>query len=317
MTTIAGPQLFRTSAHAANPGELQQALTATWQELGAAGNDVARAVTINFVAVGRAGSDGAAATADMQGALDHLIRRSPARAFLVTIDAAAARPAVEVRAIARDRGSSRHVLLESIAVRLPPSWSPHVPGLVRPLLINDLPTHVYWADDWHDSAAFDAMRALGDHTVVDSRRFTLPAVQLPELHRARTTGGPVTDLDWLRLRPWRRACAEGFERLHFLPGTTVQGVIRHGRGGTSTATLLAHWLESRLGAQLALEEGETPDSALENVTLRFAEQELEVTRTGSCVLLKASTPAVCYLPLRLPGSRGNEGELLAAAIDIA
>lgn len=313
MTTLTGPQLFRTSAHAADPWELQQALTATWQELGAAGNDVARAMTINFVAVGRAG----ATTADMRVAVDHLIRRSPARAFLVTIDAAATRPTVEVQAIARDRGSSRHVLLESIAVRLPPSWSTHVPGLVRPLLINDLPTHVYWADDWRDPAAFDAMRALGEHTIVDSRRFSLPAVQLPELQRARAKDGPVTDLDWLRLRPWRRACAEGFERLHFAPGTTVQGVIRHGHGGTSTATLLAHWLESRLGARLALEEGDTPDPTLENVTLRFAEQELEVTRTGTCVLLKASTPDVCYLPLRLPGSRGSEGELLAAAIDIA
>ena len=55
----------------------------------------------------------------------------------------------------------------------------------------------------------------------------------------RRRGQHITDLSWLRLRPWRRALAEAFERVPWTPGTKASGSVRHGRMATAAAILLA------------------------------------------------------------------------------
>lgn len=307
------PAMVRTPPRSCQPRDLGDALGTLWRTASDNGGDVARALTINFIAVAHDHDEFA-----LRQVAERLVHRSPARALLLSIDDALRQPEVEVAAVTRCNGKVRDVVLEEIFVRLPSSWFTHVPGLMRPLLISDLPTHLYWACDWSRDGRFEELHALADHSVVDSRRFSLPAVQLAELDSVRNDAHPITDLSWLRLRPWRRALAEAFGRVVWQPGTSTNGVIRHGRAGASTAILLAQWLQARLGARIVLEASGADDgSCPEAVTLTFAGCDIEASAIDRRVVVQVTTPAQCFLPFRLPLSGGTDGDLLAAAIDIA
>ncbi len=314
MTSTTDRELVRLPARVAEPTDVRAALRALWQDSDTEGVDTARAVTINFIGVTKHPRD---QDDPMRAAADDLVRRSPARVFLLHVDDSLQEPSVEVSATMRQRGNTRFVIAEEIHVQAPGNWFSHVPGLVRPLLIHDLPTHVFWADDWDDRERFAAMRRLGDHCLVDTQRFTLPAVQLPELADARATGRRITDLNWLRLRPWRRALAEAFERIRWRSDSQVTGLVRHGTAGTAAAILLAEWLQDRLAARIELEECDHPDGCPESVRLQFDGNTIQVGSSPTCLTMNASTEAECFLPLRLPRSRRSDGGLLAAAIDIA
>lgn len=318
MSTAAGPELVRVGPRPTPPADVRGALRAVWRSACDGDRDVARAVTVNFVAV--AAARDAAAVRD---ATDRLMRRSPARAFLLFVDEARREPEAEVGAVTRSSGRTCDVLLEEIRIELPPAWFRHVPGLVRPLLIHDLPTCLYWTlygarELCDDAGGFDAMRRLADHCIVDSGRFSSPAAQLADLAARGGAGAPFTDLTWLRLRPWRRALAEGFERVAWREGLAVEGVVRHGRGGAAAAILLAQWLEQRLDARIALEEtADEGELCPQSVAVRFDGCEIRASGGEKCLTVHVTTADRCLLPLRLPRSSGTAGDLLAAAIDIA
>ncbi|MCA8952945.1 MAG: glucose-6-phosphate dehydrogenase assembly protein OpcA [Planctomycetes bacterium] len=315
--------LIRVAPRPTTPADLPDALRGLWSAAGDDGGDVTRAVTMNFVALARDGEM-------LTEVAERLMRRSPARAFLLTIDDSLDEPVTAVAAVLRCSGVSkcRDVLIEEIRIRLPQSWFSHVPGLVRPLLIHDLPTHLYVADlfgidgagpgDWTDSRELAALRALSDHCIIDSRRFRVPGVQLAAIAELRANGPPITDLSTLRLRPWRRALAEGFERVEWRPGTAVRGIVRHGESGTAAAILLAQWLEAKLAARIQLEaSGQDDEPCPESVSLRFCDCEIVVSAGAGCLMLHVTVHDRCYLPTRLPRSSSGDGDLLAAAIDLA
>lgn len=313
MTDTLGPELVRVPAHTTTAANLPETLQSLWRAACDDGGAVSRALTINFVAVAPCISE-----ISLRRTAESLISRSPARAFLLSIDDSVGEPRVEVAAVTRRQGKLRDVLLEEIFVRLPRRWFAHVPGLVRPMLINDLPTHLYWAGDWSDDADFAALRLLSDHCIVDSKQFSLPAVQLARLNEQRDSSTRITDLSWLRLSPWRRALAEGFERVAWQGGREARCVVRHSKHGAAAAILLAQWLESKLGARVDLEDSAVvQDACPESVTLDFDNCQIAAQSDGKGLSVHVTTPNQCFLPFRLPCSRGQDGDLLAAAIDIA
>ena len=128
----------------------------------------------------------------------------------------------------------------------------------------------------------------------------------------------ITDLNWLRLRPWRRALAEAFELFPWTGRNRGAVSIRHGAGigGQAGALLLAHWLEDRLGATVALDR-----SGLAKIpyALEFHQDDVDLRAEvkDAHIEVQVSTDASCYLPFSVPASRGRQGDLLAAAIDLA
>ena len=308
------PALARTAPRVVPVQKLPDAMRSLWRAAcpEAEGGDVARALVINFVGIAAASEEFALRTAT-----DRLLRRSPCRAFLLLVDDSVRDVQAEVAVATRCSGNLRDIVLEEIVIRLPTSWFSHLPGLLRPLLMNDLPNHLYWTGGWpRDPRAFDALLALCDHAIVDSRDFGLPAVELDAL-QTRRQAHRVTDLSWLRLRPWRRALAEAFQRVTWTPGTAMTGTIRHGRAATAAAILLAQWLEGRLGARIALEDsGVDQDPAPEVVVLRTAAYDLQVEARGTNLVVHVTTTDHCHLPFTVPASRGSDGNLLAAAIDL-
>jgi hypothetical protein len=77
-----------------------------------------------------------------------------------------------------------------------------------------------------------------------------------------------------------------------------------------------HWLGERLGASLRAENGTaTSPDCIDEVVLESAAFEIELEVVRQQIRVHVSTPAHCYLPFSVPSSRGDDGDLLGAAID--
>ncbi len=312
---MSGPTLVRTPGQPAEWKRIHEGMRKLWRLCLAdeQGLDVARSLTINFLGV----ADAADAAA-LREATERLQRRSPCRAFLVLLDETATPGQAELAAVTRSHGSTRDIVLEEITLRLPTSAFGQLPGLIRPLLMNDLPNHLFWGCAWPSpEATFDAMASLCDHVVIDSRRFTQPAIDLKAVAARRAQGKRLTDLAWLRLRPWRRALAEGFERVRWQPGTPTTVMIRHGKQATAAAQLLGDWLRARLAAKVQFDtSGDATAPSPEGVVINTGGFEIELAAPRQQIRVHVTTPEHCYLPFSIANSRGQDADLLAAAIDM-
>jgi glucose-6-phosphate dehydrogenase assembly protein OpcA len=313
--TVSGPSLVRTPVQPAEWKKIHEGMRALWKQCLAdqSGGDVARSLTVNFVGVARAADADA-----LDAAMQRLQRRSPCRAFLVLIDETATAGKAELAATTRGNTAMRDIVLEEIRVRVPTTAFAQLPGLIRPLLMNDLPTHLYWAGPWPaDAAHFHGLAHLCDHVVVDSRRFAEPRRDLHTLATLRAGGRRITDLAWLRLRPWRRALAEAFERVTWTPGTPTTATVRHDAAGEAAARLLSDWLQARLQAKVQTDDsGSTSTAGPDHVVVRTGGFEIDLGLHRGQIRAHVSTAEHCYLPFSVPSSRGSDGDLLAAAIDM-
>ncbi|MFN6147631.1 MAG: glucose-6-phosphate dehydrogenase assembly protein OpcA [Planctomycetota bacterium] len=312
---MSGPALLRTAPVQAEWKRIPDALRSLWRAClpDQQGADVARSLAINFVAVAAAAEEDA-----LRDTVDKLLRRTPCRAFLLLLDPAARSGTATLAATTRTHGALRDIVLEEIAVRMPVTAMAQFTGLVRPLLENDLPNHLYWATRLPaDAAHLDAMTAMCDHLIVDSKRFGAVARELDAIQQRRRRGDRITDLTWLRLRPWRRALAEAFDRIPWRPGTPVTGAIRHGGNGLAAAHLLANWLQARTQAKVALDPTGGPTALCpERVALAVGDCDVELATVGAQVRVSVATPERCDLPFHVPQSRGTDGDLVGAAIDL-
>ena len=119
-------------------------------------------------------------------------------------------------------------------------------SIVLPLLISDLPVFCRWRGrpEWK-SPEFEQLVSIVDRLIVDSTEW-------PDLPRAyaRLTElfdkVVVSDIAWERTERWRSLLAS------LWPGVAAVGTIRV-HGTPAQAYLLAGWLRSRLGHDVALE----------------------------------------------------------------
>ncbi|MGZ4358680.1 MAG: glucose-6-phosphate dehydrogenase assembly protein OpcA [Gaiellaceae bacterium] len=150
------------------------------------------------------------------------------------------------------------VVAEVIELRLRGRRALAPASIVEPLLIADLPVFVRWrGQPQFDSAQWDQLVAVSDRLIVDSTEWPdLPAAYeelLPVFERTA-----VSDIAWARTGRWRALLAS------LWPG--IAGVSRlRVRGTPAQAHLLAGWLRSRLGREIAVEND--PAEKLEGVDL--------------------------------------------------
>jgi glucose-6-phosphate dehydrogenase assembly protein OpcA len=296
---------------------IPDALRALWRQCCPEEGDVSRSLTVNFVAVVTQQEE-----AELRVILPKLVKRLPCRAFLLIVDDDVQKVQAQVTGATRGTGKARAIVLEQIELRLPWSWFSNIAGVVRPLLVNDLSSHLWWGTSFPTTPrSFEVLADLVDHAVVDSGRFAMPALELEMLRSRHETHGRLTDLTWLRLSPWRRALAEGFERLTWQPGMAVTATIRGGSGMAAIAapTLLGKWLEQRVAAEVVLEDATAaPAAEIESLELRVGDAVLQASIIEPHrIEVHVTTNASCYLPFTVAASRGSSGDLLAAAIDMA
>ena len=142
-------------------------------------------------------------------------------------------------------GSEREVCSEVIKLRLGGKRT-RVPGsIVQPLLITDLPTFCRWRGlpPW-GKPELEQLVDVCDRLVVDSSEWRTPPVGyarlVPLFERVA-----VSDIAYSRTLPWRRRLAELWPEIAFVEKLRVEGP-------RADAELVAGWLRSRLGRDIAL-----------------------------------------------------------------
>jgi glucose-6-phosphate dehydrogenase assembly protein OpcA len=160
------------------------------------------------------------------------------------------------------------VCYEEIVLTVRGEAAGHLSGVVAPLLIHDLPTHVWWpGDPPFDDPVFGQLVEMGDRLIVDSADFGDLLGGLRRLATLRRHSG-VGDLTWERLTWWQELTAQFFDaprfrrylpnlsRLRIRYAVPQSGSARHEEDDEVTpgvaaplsqSLLYAGWIATRLG----------------------------------------------------------------------
>jgi glucose-6-phosphate dehydrogenase assembly protein OpcA len=144
--------------------------------------------------------------------------RHPSRAIvLVPEPASSAAPlGARISTHCHDAGTGAdRVCYEEIVLSVRGEAAGHLSGIVAPLLIHDLPTHVWWPGDppFRDPV-FEQLVEMADRLVVDSSDFTDLLAGLRRLGTLRRRSG-VGDLAWERIGWWQELTAQFFDTPRF------------------------------------------------------------------------------------------------------
>ncbi len=144
--------------------------------------------------------------------------RHPSRAIILVADPKAGGPTLSASITAHcqdgPEGAER-ICFEVVALTVHGDAAEHLSGIVAPLLIHDLPTHIWWpGDPPFSDPIFDQLVEMGDRVMVDSDEFGDLLLGLRRLTTLRRRSG-VGDLAWRRLAWWQELTAEFFDAPRF------------------------------------------------------------------------------------------------------
>lgn len=144
--------------------------------------------------------------------------RHPSRAILLVADPKAGGPTLSARITAHCHTGpegAEPICFEVVVLTVHGEAAEHLSGIVAPLLIHDLPTHIWWpGDPPFADPIFDQLVEMGDRVVVDSDEFGDLLRGLRRLTTLRRRSG-VGDLAWRRLAWWQELTAEFFDAPRF------------------------------------------------------------------------------------------------------
>jgi glucose-6-phosphate dehydrogenase assembly protein OpcA len=144
--------------------------------------------------------------------------RHPSRAIVLAADPRADGPALSAGITAHCHlgvDAREPVCYEVVVLTVRGEAADHLAGVVAPLLIHDLPTHVWWpGDPPFSDPVFDQLVEMSDRVMVDSDEFSDLLRGLRRLTTLRRRSG-VGDLGWRRLGWWQELTAEFFDAPRF------------------------------------------------------------------------------------------------------
>jgi glucose-6-phosphate dehydrogenase assembly protein OpcA len=196
--------------------------------------------------------------------------RHPSRALVLVPEHAAGEAPIDARISTHCHdaiGGGDRVCYEEVVLSVRGDAAAHLAGIVTPLLIHDLPTHVWWPGDppFRDPV-FEQLVELSDRVIVDSADFRDLLGGLRRLANLRRRSG-VGDLSWQRLSWWQELTAQFFDAPRFrrylpnlsrlriqyaMPSTgaalhEVDEVSPGVAAPMAQALLYAGWIATRLG----------------------------------------------------------------------
>ena len=216
-----------------------------------------------------------------------LSSRHPLRAIILSSEPhhteASLNTTMNVRC-ADDPASGSRVCCEQVLVEANGEPARRIPGVVRPLLLPDLPVYLWWmGEPPYDAAVFKDLMRPARKLILDTGSFIpQPSTLRRALEISRGENGvcAVTDLSWIRLWRWIETVAQLFDDPALLPH--LRGIrrvrVEYAASGEvaspAQAALLAGWLYSRLGQKPAPTElVPVPDAAAPGGTVLSFEME--------------------------------------------
>lgn len=160
---------------------------------------------------------------------------------------------------------------EVVILRMYGRLALHAESVVLPLLAADAPVVTWWFGPPPERIATDPLGVIADRRITDSRAAADPLAALRT--RAEDYAPGDTDLAWTRTTLWRGLCASAFDSL----SGEVTSVRVKGEATNPSRALLAGWLGSRLGSEVALED--TPGPGVTGVDLAVGGTTVTLSRT--------------------------------------
>ncbi|MCA0331326.1 MAG: glucose-6-phosphate dehydrogenase assembly protein OpcA [Actinobacteria bacterium] len=166
---------------------------------------------------------------------------------------------------------------ELAELRLRGPLAHHVASVVLPLLVPDAPVVVWWPGQAPDVPAEDPVGRLAQRRITDAAATPRPLRTLQTRCEGYRDGD--TDLAWTRLTPWRALLAANLDQPHDpLTGGTVSV-----QKGNPSGTLLAAWLQMKLGLPVDLKTSKGP--GITAVSLHTAHGDITISRPDGGVAL--------------------------------
>src|SRR5919106_1907921 len=144
--------------------------------------------------------------------------RHPSRAVILVPQREAAGHPLDARISTHCHDASdrtERICYEEVVLTLRGECADHLGGVVAPLLIHDLPTHVWWpGDPPFADPVFQQLVDVADRLVIDSADFGDLLTGLRRLATLRRRSG-VGDMAWGRLAWWQELTAQFFDAPRF------------------------------------------------------------------------------------------------------
>ena len=161
-------------------------------------------------------------------------------------------------------GGGQRVCSEQVTLRASGHAVQRLPFSVRGLLNGDLPTNLWWASTQPPSLAGPLLYDLAENcqqVIYDSNGWVEPAKAMAatsawvsrfEQSVGRTRWRVVSDINWRRLKFWRRILTQAFDPASAPEAleTISEVLVEHGPHAVIQSWLLVSWLASRLGWQV-------------------------------------------------------------------
>jgi glucose-6-phosphate dehydrogenase assembly protein OpcA len=201
---------------------------------------------------------------EIAGLVPAVVAGHPARVLLVVGEATAADiSGVSASALVRplEAGRQRRSFSEQIALHASAGGVGKLPFAVRALLIGDLPINVWWATQVPPPFAGPLLYDFTENAqqiIYDSLGWVDPARAVAATHswlqeyERGLNGGRwrvASDLNWRRLKFWRRILKQAFDEAA-APGAVASAtelVVEHGPHAVIQAWELVSWLTSQFG----------------------------------------------------------------------
>jgi glucose-6-phosphate dehydrogenase assembly protein OpcA len=191
---------------------------------------------------------------DIDRTLIEIVRFHPCRVLLLLEQGDRSSPEPETF-ISAHVDSSQQVFSEQVTLKTNEAGLERLPSIVRPLILGDLPTSLWWSSGLSMPLAqvwFQELSEMVDQMIYDSFIWRDPRqgiVAVTDWLCSAQAERSVADLAWRRLRPWRRIIAQALDPAA-VPGalrTISEVTIEHGPHALPQAWLLAGWMAQRLG----------------------------------------------------------------------
>jgi hypothetical protein len=237
------PETLSWSASSTTPREIEAALRRLLVACHAETGGCVPARVLNLVCVVDKGMSGAVAERLLQAGRYHASR---------TILCAVEPGRTTIGAVATLGMALQHapgdfaLLRETVTLEVGERHLPHLDTIVDPLVVSDLPTVVWSAQD--HAEAVPVLLSLAQVVLLDSS--DEPDARTALAHACELLRSAyVVDLAWLRSTPWRERVAAAFDLPHRRAELhSIRAVaVRHHPDSVVAGLLLLGWLASRLG----------------------------------------------------------------------
>jgi glucose-6-phosphate dehydrogenase assembly protein OpcA len=306
------PALTDRAWRPSSPERIEADLTALWEDLGREA-PVSRAAMSNLVVfcLSPAGEETALDSEPQGVPVDAVSSQHPARVILLRHNPNVTAPShaqVGVRAFgpADARYGIEHIVVRSSCDEAA------LPSIVRPLLLGDMPTSIWWTEDFSSTPPLTSLVTMGRQLLYDSRQWrdVRSGVLAVVPFLSDTFGPDLADVNWRRLTPLRQALVHALESSASPRHQSTSIRIRHRRGESVLAWLLAGWLQDAFKPPVSVEEGALPDDGV--LSLSF-DDGLEL-RLGSRTV--AVSDALGPAPFSMSTPQESEAEALAGELRV-